>query len=203
MILLKKPYAPVIGVGETKAFNVYGKSFFKIKNVYITGIPYLYDLTLVNPFSAVPKLSAAYPPFNAIKLEPTQFASNNDNFLTFVMPSASRGGFVDIILENDAGYGSLTRYAVKDSYNPYVPGTDDYVNFKPYVRPWSRGVEVREGLLQRRFYILTIDNNAIERIDGTGLLRTINQTNADPNAIMGVDDSIFVTIAGDDLVQIT
>jgi hypothetical protein len=172
MILLKKPYAPSALIGETKTFNVYGKSFIQIKNVYLQGIPYQFQQTLYNPFSAVPKLSANYPAFNAIKLDPSQYTSNNDNTVTFTMPSASRGGFVDIILENQAGYGALTRYAIKETYNPYTSGTPEYEAFQPYVRPWSQGVKIIDQT--GSVYIITITNNPILKLGGDGFIKTIN-----------------------------
>jgi hypothetical protein len=141
MILLKKPYLPLIFTGESKSFSVYGKSFFKVTNVYLSGLPYS-NTTLFNPFSSVPRLSALYPEFYAIKLPTTAYTSNNDNTVTFTMPSASSGGFVDIIVENQAGYGALTRYAIKSTYNPYVSGTAEYEAYQPYIRPWSQGVLV-------------------------------------------------------------
>lgn len=144
MILLKKPYLPFVLAGQTKEFSVYGKSFYQVRNVYLSGAPYPQS-TLFNPFSAVPRLSALYPAFNAIKLNPNQYKSNNDNTITFVMPSASRGGFVDIVVENQAGYGTLTQYVIRETYNPYVSGTPQYNAFQPYVRPWSDGIVVAQA----------------------------------------------------------
>lgn len=143
MILFKKPYLPFTFTGESREFSVYGKSFYKVTNVYLSGLPYP-ESTFYNPFSAIPKLSATFPGFFGIKLSNTQYSSNNDNTITFTMPSASQGGFVDIIVENQAGYGALTRYVIKDTFNPYVSGTPEYESFVPYVRPWSRGIVVAE-----------------------------------------------------------
>jgi hypothetical protein len=116
MILLKKPYTPVVFTSASKTFNVYGRSFFRVTNVYLSGYPYE-NQTFYNPFSALPKLSANYPGFFGVKLSSTQYQSNNDNTVTFTMPSATRAGYVDIIVENPAGYGKLTQYVIKEPYS--------------------------------------------------------------------------------------
>ena len=133
MTFLSKPYKPIVFTGETKTFNVYGKSFFKLTNVYLSGAPYT-NTTFYNPFSAVPKLSATYTGFNAVRLISSQYQSNNDNTITFTMPSASQPGYVDIIVENPAGYGKLTQYVVKYRY--------DNTQTQLELRPWAPGVKV-------------------------------------------------------------
>lgn len=133
MILLKKPYTPVAFTSAEKSFNVYGKSFFSIRNVYLSGYPYE-NTTFYNPFSGVPRLSATYPGFNAVKLLSSSYQTNNDNTVTFTMPSATRGGYVDIIIENQAGYGKLTQYVIKELY--------DNTLTQQQLRPWSLGIKV-------------------------------------------------------------
>lgn len=134
MILLKKPYTPVAFTSAEKSFNVYGKSFFSIQAVYLSGAPYN-NQTFFNPFSGVPRLSAAYPGFNAVKLLSSQYTSNNDNTISFTMPSAVNPGYVDIIIQNEAGYGALTRYVIKDLYGTTLT--------QQQLRPWSEGIEVK------------------------------------------------------------
>lgn len=133
MTFLTKPYTPVAFTSATKSFNVYGKSFFRVTNVYLSGYPYQ-NQTFYNPFSAIPKLSAQYPGFFGVKLLSSSYQSNNDNTITFTMPSATRQGYVDIIVENPAGYGKLTQYVIKDLYNNIQTQLD--------LRPWSSGVKV-------------------------------------------------------------
>ena len=133
----KKFITPRVNIGETKTFNVYGKSFFRVTNVYLSGYPYQ-NQTFYNPFSSVPKLSASYPGFFGVKLLSSQYTSNNENTVTFTMPSATRPGYVDIIVENPAGYGKLTQYVVKYLYS----GEQTQVQ----LRPWSSGIEVLSGV---------------------------------------------------------
>lgn len=133
MILLKKPYTPVVFTSATKEFNVYGKSFMRLEAVYLSGHPYE-NQTFYNPFSSVPKLSASYPGFFGVKLSSTQYSTNFDNTITLTMPSATRPGYVDVIVQNSAGYGKLTQYVVKDLYNNIQTQLD--------LRPWALGVKV-------------------------------------------------------------
>jgi hypothetical protein len=133
---------PFANVGIPKTFTVVGKSFKNITNVYLSGAPFLGITTLQNPFSGVPKLSAHYPPFDAIKLSPESYSSNDDNVLVFTMPSAYDIGFVDLIVENPAGYGSLTKFHIRNTYNYRPLNTPAYNSFKPYAKPWGQGVEV-------------------------------------------------------------
>lgn len=136
MKLLKKPYTPVAFTSASNTFNVYGKSFYKVTNVYLSGHPYE-NTTFFNPFSGIPKLSAHYPGFFGVKLTPNQYTSNNDNTITFTMPPALRTGYVDIIVENPAGYGCLTQYVVKYRY--------DEEQTQLELRPWSLGIKVLTG----------------------------------------------------------
>ena len=137
MNFLSKPYTPVAFTSATKSFNVYGKSFFRVTNVYLSGLPYT-SQTFYNPFSAVPKLSAQYPGFLGVKLLSSSYQSNNDNTITFTMPSATRAGYVDIIVQNPAGYGKLTQYVVKYLY--------DNTQTQLELRPWSSGIKVLSGV---------------------------------------------------------
>lgn len=137
MNFLSKPYTPVVFTSATKSFNVYGKSFFNVQAVYLSGTPYT-NQTFYNPFSAVPKLSAQYPGFFGVKLSSTQYSTNFDNTITFTMPSATRAGYVDIIVQNPAGYGKLTQYVVKYLY--------DNTQTQLELRPWSLGIKVLSGI---------------------------------------------------------
>jgi len=133
IILLKKPYTTIAFTSATNSFNVYGKSFYDVQAVYLSGAPYT-NQTFYSPFSGVPKLSAGYPGFFGVKLLSSQYSSNNDNTITFTMPSAVRPGYVDIIVQNPAGYGTLTKYVIKDLYS----GTQTQLQ----LRPWSSGIKV-------------------------------------------------------------
>lgn len=129
----KVPLRPTIFTGVSAIFTITGKSFYDVQSVYLSGYPYI-NSTLYNPFSGVPRLSAIYPSFTAVKLLSTQWNSNNDNTITFTMPSASRAGYVDVVVQNPAGYGTLTQYVIKELYTGSQPLS--------VLRPWYQGVRV-------------------------------------------------------------
>jgi len=136
MILLKKPYTPVTYVGLSATFNVYGKSFMQLQAVYLSGRP-LSGTTLYRPFSAIPKLSAVYPSFTAYKLLSSNYSTNFDNTLTINVPPPVSAGYIDVIVQNPAGYGKLTQYVVRYPYS----GVQTQLELKP----WSSGVSVLTG----------------------------------------------------------
>jgi hypothetical protein len=162
MILLKKPYTPVVFTSAVGNFSVYGRSFFKITNVYLSGYPYE-NLTFYNPFSAVSKLSANNPAFFGIKLLSSAYTSNNDNTVTFTMPSATRAGYVDIIVENPAGYGKLTQYVIKEPYS----GTQTQLE----LRPWSSGVKVLTGVELPDLRVFTITGDILVTIGDDNIVQ--------------------------------
>lgn len=132
-ISIKPPLTPVAFTSASKTFNVYGRSFYNIQAVYLSGLPYN-NQTFYNPFSGVPKLSANYPGFFAVKLSSSEYTSNNENTITFTMPSAVRAGYVDVIVQNPAGYGKLTQYVIKELYAGTLTQSQ--------VRPWHLGIKV-------------------------------------------------------------
>jgi len=119
--------------GLTATFNVYGKSFRGLEAVYLSGAP-LQNTTFHNPFSAVPKLSATYPGFTGYKLLSSQATTNYDNTITVNIPAPVRAGYIDVIAQNQAGYGALTRYVIKELYNNEQT--------QEQLRPWAFGVVV-------------------------------------------------------------
>ena len=152
MILLKKPYKPVMFPGVSATFNVYGRSFYKLDAVYLSGAP-LSQTTFHNPFSAIPSLSAKYPGFNAYRLPTTAYTSNNDNTITINIPAPVRLGYIDVIAQNRAGYGALTQYVIKE----VSTGLPDLIT----QRPWAYGVQVLSGV-----GIQTTPDNQIFAING-------------------------------------
>jgi hypothetical protein len=129
-------------VGKNVQFNVYGRGLTQLRNVYLSGTPFDYISTLQNPFSAISSLSSSNPPFNAAKLDPTFWTTNYDNLVTFVTPSASQPGRVDVIFENTGGWDSLTNNIRINTLNPYVTlPLLSSTTFVPYQLPYLSGVE--------------------------------------------------------------
>ena len=188
MILLKKPYTPVVYTSASKTFNVYGKSFMRLEAVYLSGLPYN-NQTFFNPFSAFPKLSAGYPGFTAIKLLSSEYTTNLDNTITITMPSAARGGYVDVIAQNPAGYGALTQYVIKERYT----NTQDLST----LRPWSQGINVAAF----RFYenqMLTIDGDILVTIANENILTIDQQTIVPP-----ITSETFYLVTNNNQILIT
>ena len=132
-ILLKKPYKPVMFTGLSATFNVYGRSFYKLDAVYLSGAP-LSNTTLYNPFSSVPRLSAHYQAFTAYRLLSSEYSTNFDNTITINVPVLTEPGYVDVIAQNPAGYGTLTRFVIKELYSGQQTQKE--------LRPWSEGITV-------------------------------------------------------------
>jgi hypothetical protein len=131
---------PEIFVGVSKSFTVWGKAFYRVDNVFLSGAPYTDAAIYCNPLSASRGLSATFPGFYGVQI--TDFTYNNENMLTFTMPSASKIGYVDVILQNEVGYGALTKFTIKSKYNPYKTTTPEYSAHVPYVPPWVDGINV-------------------------------------------------------------
>lgn len=162
---------PTVPLNTQKAFTLYGRSFFKITNVYLSGSP-LRNTTFFNPFSGIPRLSATYTGFRGIKLAPGTYTVSN-NTITITVPPMTKTGFIDIIVENQAGYGSLVEHSIKVTPNPHQPGSTEYNNFVSYKRPWSSGIQVaRLSALTvtpvNQAY--TIENDILLTIDGDNII---------------------------------
>lgn len=123
--------------GNAINVNVFGKSFFDVTNVYVSASNFaMFDnITYFNPFSAIGSLSAKYPAFYGIVI-PT-FTLFNENFLTFELPELpNTTGFLDIIVENEAGYGKLT----VDSKLPFISSWSGATNLQfPYISGFQVG----------------------------------------------------------------
>ena len=98
---------------------VYGQMFNKVKNIYLTGSSVAASSTFFNPFSSIPTLSSTYTGFIGYKLNSTNYKVINESSLTLNVPSNIQAGHFDIIVENIAGYRSLTSFV--NRYN------DNYV----------------------------------------------------------------------------
>lgn len=164
MILLKRPYKPVMYTGLSASFNVYGRSFKNLEAVYLSGAP-LFNTSFYNPFSATPRLSALYSGFNGVRLLSSQYTTNYDNTITINIPSPARIGYIDVIAQNPAGYGKLTQYVIKELYS----GTQNLST----LRPWSQGVQVLSGIdltIGVENQMLAIDGDFLITITGDNIV---------------------------------
>jgi len=127
------PYKTVINQASPTNINVevFGKSFFDIKNIYLSASnnQIFSSLSYYNPFSAIPSFSSKYSGFLGV-LVPT-FTIFNENYLSFNLPEMPlTSGFLDVIIENEAGYGKVTT----DTILPFVSSYSEATNIQfPYV----------------------------------------------------------------------
>jgi hypothetical protein len=154
----------VVQTSSTNIITLFGHSYFDIQNIYLSGSPYRDVSTLHAPFTASEDLSARYPEFYGVRIEPEHFLQINQNTVQFTMPSASYPGFFDIIVENKGGYGSLIQWARRDTYNPYHPSSSNYSSYVPYNPPFLSGIRVFE--LQPTYNVSSILGNQIFTING-------------------------------------
>ena len=162
-------------VGEAKQFNVWGAGFERITNVYLSGAPLSSTSTLQAPFSSSPSLSANFVPFTAVKVLSSEWFFDRDSYMTFVMPSASCAGYVDIIVEGPVGYGTLTQNVRHNDYNPYKYQSQSWDDFIPYQMRYSFGIQI----LENRMLPEPPVNLGLEGTQGHLLQENSNEINAD------------------------
>jgi len=140
---------------DTRKHTVYGDMLNFTTNVYVSGSPGVFlpaptglpvsetsgkYVFWHDPFVNEPKLSAMYPGFSGIEIESWQ--AKSDTELWFMMPSAVGAGFIDIIIQNDAGLGYLTQDSVRPTMNPYPEALPEHDTYVEYQFPWVNGVKV-------------------------------------------------------------
>ena len=108
-------------IGISSNIVVMGRSFIGISGVYLSGGPYSAISTLHAPFSAISQehMSTKFPAFTAFKVDSYSVNIDSDCILTITIPPPSATGYFDIIIQNDAGYGMLSKFSKKfGSYQP-------------------------------------------------------------------------------------
>jgi len=115
---------------------VIGRSFLNIRNVYLSGLVIDQNISsYFNPFSGVRNLSANNTGFFGVSVD---FNLNDENYLSFYIPQHifNSNGYFDIILENEAGFGVLSR----DSRVPFISSWSGAVDFQ---RPCVSGIYIK------------------------------------------------------------
>ena len=133
-------YPTAAEAGSLTEVSVWGSGFKDVKNVYLSGS--ISSATSQNPFALNRKLSADYPAFMGVKLLTSTWTSDSWDMLTFVTPRSVQLGFVDVIIENEGGYGKLTSYARVNQFNPFEEGTEAYTTYIPYQVPYLSGLKI-------------------------------------------------------------
>ena len=145
-------YNPLLTSIQNFNILVKGNSFIDVRAVYLVpDSPTMFDGTTIwNSFSAVKNLSASNLPFQGIKVP---FYIYKERYLAFTMPQNPKGnGFFDIIIENEAGYGQLTR----DSRVPFVSSFVDAVDIQ---LPCISGIQVIDPLDYMLEFVLVASDN--------------------------------------------
>lgn len=107
--------------------EIFGKHFLQTRAVYISASnpgAFNEEESIFNPFASLSSLSSHYPAFKGYVIP--EFTIYNDHFISFELPySVQSNSKIDIILENEAGYGTVikdTNSIMKDlSGDGYTP----------------------------------------------------------------------------------
>jgi hypothetical protein len=136
---------------ETQKSNItlHGKSFYFLRNLYLSaseinaynGLEYSY----FNPFSGIPNLANSNPGFVATVIP--SFVQINNSQIVFDIPqqffdyvSSKETSYqlhLDVIIENEAGYGLLSR----DSYSYSI---SSWSGFEPIQKLCIKGIVVEK-----------------------------------------------------------
>jgi len=147
-----KPYSyfvfPLLS-SKQNSISLNGKSFFALRNLYLSasdisaynGLEY----SFYNPFSAISNLADKNPGFIATVIP--SFIQLNDSQIVFDIPqqifdyvsskNSSYQIYLDVIIENEAGYGLLTR----DSYSYSV---SSWSGFQQTQKPCINGISIEK-----------------------------------------------------------
>lgn len=112
---------PALSSINLPIITIFGKNFFSINNLYISASnPNMIDgVSFFNPFSSNP----LNPSFSAVAI--SSFIQDN-NVISFNLPNIKNGGYLDVIIENEAGYGLLSR----DSYRNNLSSYDGFIDLQ-------------------------------------------------------------------------
>jgi hypothetical protein len=113
-------------------------NFLEIRNLYLSASnEAIFDLpiTFFNPFSSIKNLSAENIGFSAIMLN---IYTYNEVYLAFDFPKIPLDvGYVDVIVENEAGYSLLS----KETYVKEILYCDPTPNFQ---KPCVSGIQITQ-----------------------------------------------------------
>lgn len=97
---------------SNKTILLKGDMFREVKAVYLSGSAIEEFTETYNPFFETKYLSATFPEFNAYKLDSANFTINSENLITITLPEVVQNGRLSVIVENLAGYQSLSGLSV-------------------------------------------------------------------------------------------
>jgi hypothetical protein len=116
--------------------QIQGKSFLKTRSLYLSAsnLEMFENIQEFNPFlDGSEKQIQLYPPFSALQV--LEFTTIDERYIEFIFPEIPKSsGMVDIIAENEAGYGKLT-----DSRLPFL---SSYEGAEDFQFPWVGGLQI-------------------------------------------------------------
>jgi hypothetical protein len=136
-------------------FNLIG-SFLNVKNIYLSSNNIdIFDgnISYFNPFSAVKNLSSNNAGFSGIRV--IDYIVNDNKHVTLTSPfNFLTSGFIDIIVENEAGFGVLS----KDSRVPFLSSWKGAIDIQ---KPCINGVmiETKSEIDAIVYYISSEENH--------------------------------------------
>jgi hypothetical protein len=133
---------------QPKTVNLLGKSFLLPRNLYLSaadidlynGLSYSY----FNPFSSFSRLSGNNPGFTAYAVPEFTLIGDSkvifdipNEFFNYILQKEEYSTYIDVIIENEAGYGLLSR----DSYSYTI---SSWSGFIPYQKPSIKGLSIEK-----------------------------------------------------------
>lgn len=131
------PYTFIVSLStlaSSISVAIKGKSILSPTNLFLSGSsPLMFSqLTRIDPFCNDERMRSSYPSFSGVVVP--NFLVLEDKYLIFTFPETPKvSGFVDVIVQNEAGYGSL----VIDSRLPFVSA---YEGAEDIQFPWVNGL---------------------------------------------------------------
>jgi hypothetical protein len=107
---------------------LFGSAFKQVRNVYLSGVAVSSLQTEQSPFYNNKGLSALYGPFTGVRLSSSNYVVVNESKIEITVPFNLNKGMFDVIVENIAGYESLSNIINinNDKYtyttNPIISG---------------------------------------------------------------------------------
>ena len=169
------PYSFIVGSttpASSLEVSLVGRKFLNLRNLYLSGsnIGMFDNLTYFSPFSGISSMSNIYPPFSAILIP--EFIVESDKNITFTFPQKPKTeGFIEIIAENEAGYGKLTT----DSRYPFISSYQGAIDIQ---NPWVDGIIINNNpldTLDRRIYIQILSETLKYYVFDTNIRTLANQ----------------------------
>lgn len=120
------------------AILLIGRSFFNVTNIYLSSTNldlFTLQLQYINPFFYVKNLSSNNIGFSGIDI--SEYCNiNSENYITIKLPNIFKNfGYFDIIVQNEAGFGILS----KDSRVPFISSYNGAIDIQ---RPCISGIYI-------------------------------------------------------------